>query len=80
MKKTILIISILFPFAASCNPESCTECIRCISYNENHEIQNEVRECSDDREYLDDYKEGFIEGANSIDREAICFELGVQCQ
>ena len=81
MKKTV---SFLFLFAffclTNCKKEVCKHCVRCISYDANFEIKNEVKHCEIDTVVLNNYKQGFKDGAQSVGRSAVCFELGVECE
>lgn len=71
----LLIVSLLI----SCRKEVCRTCIRCISYESDFTIANEVKECHQDTVYLTNFSKGFMEGANSVGRDAICFNLGIEC-
>ncbi|MBK9107564.1 MAG: hypothetical protein IPM92_04065 [Saprospiraceae bacterium] len=75
----LTIVFLLF-FATNCKKEVCRTCIRCISYDANFEIKNEVKKCDVDTFNIKNYKQGFIDGAVSVGRSAICFELGIECE
>lgn len=81
MKKfmSFTILFFLF-FAPSCKKEICRTCVRCISYDANFEIQNEIKRCDADTAFINDYKRGFKDGAALAGRSAICFELGIECE
>lgn len=64
----------------SCKKEVCKTCVRCISYDDNFIIQNEVKHCESDTSILNNYKEGFMDGAAAVGRSAICFDLGIECE
>ena len=81
MKRIFIYSFIMSGFLiASCKNEVCKHCVRCISYDNNFIIQNEVKHCESDTSILNNYKEGFISGAASVGRSAICFDLGIECE
>jgi hypothetical protein len=82
MKNKIIagLVFFVFSFFVSCKEEVCRNCRRCISYDSNNIIKNEVVKCNSDTTYLNNYEQGFISGADSANREAICFDLGIQCE
>ncbi len=77
--KTLLILAISLSYCVSCQPEVCQDCIKCISYDENYELVNEVIKCSDENQYLENYKLGFISGVEEMGWDAICLDIGVKC-
>ncbi len=80
-KQLILFGSILILFSlSSCKDEVCRECIRCMSYDSDQTLMNEVRECNLDTAYLNGFELGFMEGANDNGFDAICLKLGVICE
>lgn len=81
MKKISFLTMFFFLFfCTNCKKEVCRTCVRCISYDSNFEIKNEVKKCDVDTTFINDYKQGFIDGAASVGRSAICFELGIECE
>ncbi|TYA71613.1 hypothetical protein [Seonamhaeicola marinus] len=76
-----VIVSIVFIIHLnSCGREVCRECIKCISFDDQDKIINEVRECNPDTTYLNGFKTGFIDGANEQGWNATCVNLGVICE
>lgn len=81
MKKNIYFTLLIFLVCVmSCKKEICRTCVRCISYDANNKIINEVKKCYIDTASITNYKQGFIEGAASVGRSAICFDLGIECE
>jgi len=62
------------------NNEVCKHCLRCISYNTNYELVNEVEQCKGDTVYLNMYSSGFIDASKANGRNAICLKLGIKCE
>jgi len=83
MKNTLIVFCLLSSIVCisltGCKKETCRNCIRCISYDSNNQIVNEVRECNKDTTYLNNFENGFQDGAASKGWSAICFDLGIHC-
>ena len=73
-----LVLFLLLGF--NCKKKICHQCIKCISYDANFDLINEVRECNIDTLYLGGFKEGFVEGAEDQGWSAICVDLGLVCE
>jgi len=70
---------VIFSLTCCDSDDTCEYCTRCISYDEDLKIKNEVRQCYDDSVQIADFNQGFMDGAASVGRQSICFDEGLRC-
>lgn len=80
MKKHIKITFLLLITILLNSCETCYECVKCTSFDENNEVVKEVFDCSTKKGYLNGFVAGFKKSAEDQGYTAECLTNNVKCE